>query len=98
MCLIMSGAAVPAVAGPYEDALASYDKGDYVTTLRVWRPFAEQGDPTPRTARTSNPASICTLELASSSWLLDWSPNDLEQQVVQAIDPLFDGGEVFRRS
>jgi len=56
MCLIMSGAAVPAVAGPYEDALASYDKGDYVTTLRVWRPFAEQGDPTPRTARTSNPA------------------------------------------
>ena len=36
-------AAGPAVAGPFEDALAAYDKGDYATALRLWRPFANQG-------------------------------------------------------
>jgi TPR repeat protein len=33
-----------AVAGPYEDGVAAYEKGDYATALRVWRPLAEQGN------------------------------------------------------
>jgi TPR repeat protein len=31
-------------AGPFEDGLAAYDRGDYVTALRLWRPLADQGD------------------------------------------------------
>ena len=31
-------------AGPYEDALAAYDRGDYATALRLMRPLAEQGN------------------------------------------------------
>ncbi len=34
---------VPAVAGPFEDGLAAYQRGDYATSLRIWRPLAEQG-------------------------------------------------------
>ena len=41
--LLVSGAAAPAVAGPLEDADAAYDRGDYATALRLWRPLAEQG-------------------------------------------------------
>ena len=37
-------AAGPAVAGPYEDAIAAYDKGDYATALRRFRLLAEQGN------------------------------------------------------
>jgi TPR repeat protein len=36
--------AVPANAGPFEDGLAAYQRGDYATSLRLWRPLAEQGD------------------------------------------------------
>ena len=32
-----------AVAGPFEDGVAAYDRGDYETALRLWRPLAEQG-------------------------------------------------------
>ena len=31
-------------AGPFEDATAAYDKGDYATVLRLMRPLAEQGN------------------------------------------------------
>lgn len=31
-------------AGPLEDAQAAYERKDYATALRVWRPLAEQGD------------------------------------------------------
>jgi TPR repeat protein len=34
-------AAGPAVAGPFEDADAAYNKGDYATVLRLMRPLAE---------------------------------------------------------
>ena len=44
VALLVSGAAVPAVAGPLEDGLEAYEKGDYATALRLWRPLAEQGD------------------------------------------------------
>jgi len=33
----------PVAAGPYEDGLAAYIKGDPATALRLWRPLAEQG-------------------------------------------------------
>jgi uncharacterized protein len=32
------------VAGPFEEATAAYEKGDYATVLRLGRPFAEQGN------------------------------------------------------
>lgn len=44
LVLLLSGAAVPAVAGPLEDGRTAHDKGDYVTALRLWLPLAEQGN------------------------------------------------------
>lgn len=38
-------AATPVSAGPFEDGRAAYDRGDYATALRLWRPLAEQGNP-----------------------------------------------------
>lgn len=37
--------AAPAAAGPLDDALAAYNRGDYAAALRLVRPLAEQGDP-----------------------------------------------------
>ena len=37
-------AAGPAVAGPFEDGAAAYNRGDYATALRLWHPLAEQGN------------------------------------------------------
>jgi hypothetical protein len=37
-------AASTATAGPFEDGVAAYDKGDFATALALWRPLAEQGD------------------------------------------------------
>ena len=34
-----------AFAGPFEDLMAAYDRGDYATTLQLLRPLAERGDP-----------------------------------------------------
>ncbi len=33
-----------ALADPMEDGQAAYNKGDYATALRLWRPLAEQGN------------------------------------------------------
>jgi uncharacterized protein len=33
-----------ALAGPYEDAVAAYQRGDYATALRLWRPLAAEGN------------------------------------------------------
>ena len=33
-----------AIAGPFEDGVVAYNRGDYATALRLWRPLAEQGD------------------------------------------------------
>jgi uncharacterized protein len=38
------GLAGSVAAGPFEDATAAYEKGDYATALRLVRPLAEQGD------------------------------------------------------
>jgi TPR repeat protein len=34
----------PVAAGPFEDATAAYDKGDYAAALRLLGPLANQGD------------------------------------------------------
>jgi TPR repeat protein len=36
--------AAPVAAGPYEDAAAAYNGGDYAAALRLLRPLANQGD------------------------------------------------------
>ena len=41
VAVMLSGAAM---AGPWEDGLAAYQRGDYATTLKLWRPFADRGD------------------------------------------------------
>jgi len=33
-----------AVAGPWEDGTAAYNRGDYVPAFRLFRPLAEQGN------------------------------------------------------
>jgi len=43
--LTLASIAGPAVAGPYEDALAAWRRGDYATAYRLWGPVADQGDP-----------------------------------------------------
>jgi TPR repeat protein len=36
----------PAVlAGPWEDGMAAYNRGDYVPAMRLFRPMAEAGNP-----------------------------------------------------
>jgi TPR repeat protein len=35
--------AAPVAAGPVEDAKAAYDRGDYATAIRLFRPLADQG-------------------------------------------------------
>ena len=40
---ILGGAG--AVAGPWEDGMAAYNRGDYVPAIRLFRPLAEQGNP-----------------------------------------------------
>ena len=42
--LIVSAAAAPAIAGPFEDGNAAYQRGDYAKALRLWRPLAENGN------------------------------------------------------
>src|SRR5258706_7602169 len=31
-------------AGPFDDGQAAYNKGDYATALKFWRPLGEQGN------------------------------------------------------
>ncbi len=33
-----------AMAGPYDDAMAAFEKGDYATALKLFQPLADQGD------------------------------------------------------
>jgi TPR repeat protein len=34
-----------ALAGPWEDGMAAYNRGDYVPAIRLFRPLAENGNP-----------------------------------------------------
>ncbi len=40
---VILGLTAPAWAG-FDEGLAAYNRGDYATALREWRPLAEQGD------------------------------------------------------
>jgi hypothetical protein len=42
LMLTVSGGVVS--AGPYEDAVAAAERGDYATAVRLWRALAEQGN------------------------------------------------------
>ena len=39
-----------AFAGPWEDGMAAYNRGDYVPAFRLFRPLAEQGNARAQTA------------------------------------------------
>ncbi len=41
----VSGATTSALAGPWEDGMASYNRGDYLPAMRLFRPLAEAGNP-----------------------------------------------------
>ncbi len=40
-----SGACSVAWAGPWEDGMVAYNRGDYVPAIRLFRPLAEKGNP-----------------------------------------------------
>ena len=44
LLVVALGFAPQAVANPFNDGVAAYDRGDYVTALRLWRPLADQGN------------------------------------------------------
>ena len=44
MLIVPVVAASSAAAGSFEDGVAAYDRGDYPTALKLWRPLAEQGN------------------------------------------------------
>ncbi len=35
----------PSLAGPWEDGVGSYQRGDYQSALQLWQPLADAGDP-----------------------------------------------------
>ncbi len=41
--IVAIGLAGSVAAGPLEDGAAAYERGDYATALRTWRPLADQG-------------------------------------------------------
>jgi uncharacterized protein len=41
--MLAAGMMGPTFAGPYEDGTAAFERGDYQTALREWRPLAEKG-------------------------------------------------------
>ena len=43
--LVLASIAGAAIAGPDEDVLAAWRRGDYATAYRLWGPVADQGDP-----------------------------------------------------
>jgi len=44
LALAIMALAVPANAGPFEDGKTAYDRGDYTTALKFWRPPAKRGN------------------------------------------------------
>jgi TPR repeat protein len=43
--LLSSASLSSAWAGPWEDGMAAYNRGDYVPAIRLFRPLAEAGNP-----------------------------------------------------
>ena len=44
MVAIMLAGAVPAAAGPWEDGMVAYNRGDYVPAIKLFRPLAQAGN------------------------------------------------------
>jgi TPR repeat protein len=44
-CVLALGLFGAAIAGPVEDVLTAFQRGDYAAALQILRPLAEQGDP-----------------------------------------------------
>jgi TPR repeat protein len=44
LLVLCAAIASTAAAGPFEEGIAAYDKGDFAAALALWRPLAEQGD------------------------------------------------------
>jgi len=42
--ILMLSPVSPAAAGPFEDAVMAYGRGDYATAMQLFRPLAEQGN------------------------------------------------------
>ena len=42
--LVLALGAAAALAGPMEDGMAAYNRGDYVPAIRLFRPLAQQGN------------------------------------------------------
>jgi TPR repeat protein len=40
----MAGALSGAVAGPWEDGMVAYNRGDYVPAIQIFRPLAQKGN------------------------------------------------------
>lgn len=45
VALLWAMAASPLAAGPYEDGMAAFKKGDYANAIKLLEPLADQGDP-----------------------------------------------------
>ncbi len=43
--LALANASGGAFAGPWEDGMAAYNRGDYMPAVRLFRPLAEAGNP-----------------------------------------------------
>jgi TPR repeat protein len=48
--VLLLSLAAPGAAGPLLDGVAAHRRGDYATTLRLWRPLANQGNADAQTA------------------------------------------------
>jgi len=46
LALAIMALAVPVHAGPLEDGNVAYERKDYATALKYWRPLAKRGDAT----------------------------------------------------
>lgn len=44
LIVLVLSLAAPAAAGPFEDGLAAYGKGDFSNAMRHWRPLADRGN------------------------------------------------------
>jgi TPR repeat protein len=43
--IVLANASGGALAGPWEDGMAAYNRGDYMPAIRLFRPLAEKGNP-----------------------------------------------------
>jgi len=43
--MALANASGGALAGPWEDGMAAYNRGDYMPAVRLFRPLAEAGNP-----------------------------------------------------